>query len=63
MEKIIVLELQGKHESTDFATVRLFDSETEAEKFCAEKNTGRQKYWTVAQIVMEGEKVELGQPE
>lgn len=60
-KQIIVLKTRGKHESVDYASVHLFNSLTEAQNFCAKENTGRIKYWTNAQIVDDGESIELEQ--
>lgn len=63
MISYIVLVTSGKHESVDAAQVHVFDSFVSAADFCRSKNTGKKKYWTKAEIVNEGESVELGQPE
>lgn len=63
MTPIIVLITEGKHESVDCATVRLFLTSAEAVAFCNQKNTGKQKYWTKAEILEDGERVDLMQPQ
>lgn len=60
---IIVQVTQGKHESVDYAGVKLFDTLQEAEKFMAENNTGKQKHWKNCIIVESGELMELQQPD
>lgn len=61
--KTIVLETSGKHESVDFAKVYVFERRSDAEAHIAAVCTGRTKYWRHADIVGEGEEVELRQPE
>lgn len=63
MDKVIVLVTEGKHESVDYVTVFMFDTEDEASKFCKEKSTGKQKYWIDACIVLLGDKIYLMQSE
>ena len=60
---VIVLETSGKHESVDYATVRVFDTLEEANDYCHGVATGLVKYWTEAIVVQNGEKIELSQPE
>jgi hypothetical protein len=60
---VIVLETRGKHESVDTARVFTFANYTLAEAYCKGHNTGKIKYWTKAEIVSDGEEVELCQPE
>ena len=59
----IVLVTSGKNESVESVQVRLHYSKTEAEKFCLEMRSGKVKYWTKAEIVDDGEEVELTKPE
>lgn len=59
---IIVLVTTGKHESVDTAKVRLFDERWEAEDYCKNINTGKQKYWINAEIVQDSVPIELAQP-
>ena len=61
--KTIVLITRGKWDSVDYAEVRTFDDVETARIFCTKVNTGHQKYWTSAEIVNEGEEIELRQPE
>lgn len=60
---VIVLVTRGKRESVDFATVRLFDSVASADAFVEEVCTGPVKYWTHAEILRDGDEVELYMPE
>lgn len=60
---IIVFVTQGKHESVDYAGVKLFDTLQEAEKFMAENNIGKGKYWRDCILVNSGELMELQQPD
>lgn len=60
---IIVLVTEGKHDSVDYATVKLFEERFQAEDFCKTANTGKQKYWRSAEILRDGEQIELCQPE
>jgi hypothetical protein len=59
---IIVLVTTGKHESVDTAKIRLFEERFQAEDYCNLMNSGKMKYWKYAQIVKDGEQVELEQP-
>lgn len=59
----IVLYTEGKHESIDRASVFTFGARNEADVFCKNHSTGKQKYWTNAEIVEETELIELKQPE
>ena len=63
VEIVLVLVTTGKHESVDTARVFAFANYALAEAFCESRNTGKIKYWTKAEIVSDGEKVELCQPE
>lgn len=63
MEKTLVLVTEGKHESVDYAKVVTFASKLAALGFCEANNTGRTKYWKKAEIVEDGERVELLQPQ
>lgn len=59
----IVLVTSGKHDSVDYAKVRLFEEYAQAEDYIKRTCTGRQKYWNHAEILRDGETVELMQPE
>lgn len=59
----IVLVTSGKHDSVMYAQVHLHYSKTEAEKFCLEMRSGKVKYWTKAEILDDGEEIELTYPE
>lgn len=59
----IVLKTNGKHDSVDYASVHIFDTLNEAKDFINFVQTGKQKYWTNAILVENGEKNELKQPE
>ena len=60
MEQIIVLLQKGKgYDSVDKVSVKLFTNKKDAEDFI-EKNTDLvSKYWTYAEIIKEGEIIEL----
>jgi hypothetical protein len=58
---IIVLRTKGKREMADYASVHLFNSLAEAETFCREQSTGKQKYWVKAEIIEEDYTVEISQ--
>lgn len=60
---IIVLVTNGKHESVDYAKIRMFESTWQADEFISSVSTGKCKYWTYAQIVEEFEQVELCEPD
>lgn len=62
-EVVIVLITEGKNESVDYATVRVFPNKRDALYFCKENTTGRQKYWKACEIVGNGERMELCRPE
>ena len=66
----IVLKTEGKSESVDFVTVKLFESKfvtvklfeskTDADKYCKD-NTDEvkdEKYWKFAEIIQDGTKYE-----
>ena len=59
----IVLETSGKHETVDYATVRIFATREDANEHCRKVATGQVKYWTEAIIVDDGERIELSQPD
>lgn len=59
----IVLVTEGKHETVDYVSVKVFDTMREALEFCDSKNTGKKKYWTDTTIIQSGEKIELIQPD
>ena len=63
MERIIVLVTEGKNESVDFAKVATFGNRIAALEFCKANSTGRTKYWKKAEIIEDGERVELCQPD
>lgn len=59
MEKIIVIVAEGKGRgSVDWITPKLFDTLKEAEEFIKEVNDLDSKYWTYAEVVEDGERVE-----
>lgn len=60
---VIVLETKGKHESVDEAKVLLFNDPLIAAQYIQKVNTGPIKYWTKAEVVRDGERVELYMPE
>jgi len=60
---IIVLKTSGKHESVDYAEVRLFDDRKSANVYCDMVSTGHKKYWVNAEIISEGKEIELSQPD
>ncbi len=62
MNKTIVLETSGKHESVLYATVHLFETVHDARMYIASVNTGKEKYWKLAQVLESGETVYLDQP-
>jgi hypothetical protein len=58
MSKIVVLKTEGKGRNTpDFVTVMLFDKTEEADNYCKE-NTKEGKYWSFAEIINVGERLE-----
>jgi hypothetical protein len=58
-EVIIVIVAQGKgQEGADYITPKLFSTEAEAKAFIAEVNDLESKYWTYAEIVKDGQKIE-----
>lgn len=59
----IVLITTGKHESVYTAEVRIFSYQRAAEEFCEKTSTGYTKHWVNAEIVADGEKIDLSQPE
>ena len=63
MEKVMVLVTRGKHESVDTARVFAFANYALAAAYCESRNTGKVKHWTKAEIIDDGEEVELCQPE
>jgi len=61
---IIVLVTKGKGDNRpDYATVELFDDVANALGFIREINTVYTKHWIKAEIVSDGETVELDWPE
>ena len=58
MSKIVVLKTEGKgKEGADYVTVMLFDKTEDADKYCKE-NTIEGKYWSFAEIISVGERLE-----
>jgi hypothetical protein len=58
MSKIVVLKTEGKgKEGADWVTVMLFDKTEDADKYCKE-NTKEGKYWSFAEIIRVGERLE-----
>ena len=59
MSKVIVLKTEGKgnNNGSDFVTVMLFDKTEDADKYCKE-NTKDGKYWSFAEIINAGERLE-----
>jgi len=58
MSKIVVLKTEGKgKEGADYVTVMLFDKTEDADKYCKE-NTKEGKYWSFAEIISVGERLE-----
>ena len=59
MSKIIVLKTEGKgnNSDADFVTVMLFDKTKDADEYCQE-NTKDGKYWSFAEIINAGERLE-----
>jgi hypothetical protein len=61
---IIVLITSGKSKDRpDEVTVKLFSTLGAAKRHCSCINTGYEKYWTKAEIVLDGVKEELSWPE
>lgn len=59
MSKITVLKTEGKgRERADFVTVMLFDKKEDAENYCEENTNLDSKYWSFAEIINTGEKLE-----
>ena len=63
MNRVIVLVTEGKHESVDYAKIATFENRIAALEFCKANNTGRKKHWKKAEIIEDGEQVELCQPD
>lgn len=61
--QIIVLVTEGKDDSVDYAKVVLFTDRKLAEMFVNRNNTGKIKHWKKAEIVEDGERIELYQPD
>ena len=58
----IVLITEGKNESVDNVTVKLFEEKTKAEEFCkvtTDDETLNKKYWTLAEIIDDGKRYEI----
>lgn len=56
----IVLKTEGKSESVDFVTIKLFESKFDAENYCKD-NTDElkdEKYWKFAEIIQDGTQYE-----
>lgn len=60
---VIVLETKGKRESVNSAKILLFSDPLLAACYVAKVSTGPVKYWVKAEVVREGEEVELFMPE
>ena len=56
-----VLIQRGKEEQATLVSVRHFKTKAEAENFC-NKVQSSDKYWVYAQIIEDGELVEIGNP-
>ncbi len=60
----IVLKTSGKGSSVDYAEVHLFGDDIEANEFIQKTNEKKDdKYWEYAEIVNDGEKIVLQQPD
>lgn len=60
MEKIIVIVAEGKGRvHADWITLKLFDTLEEANNFIKKVNDLESKYWTYAEVVDNGERLEL----
>lgn len=58
MSKIVVLKTEGKgKEGADFVTVMLFDKTEDADNYCKE-HTKEGKYWSFAEIISVGDRLE-----
>lgn len=54
----IVLKTEGKGKDyVDFVTVKLFDKKEDADDYC-KVHTSDGKYWSFAEIISEGERLE-----
>lgn len=63
---ILVAVLEGKNESVDFLTVKSFETEEAANRFVDYTNANyarNKKNWSYAEIVRDGETIELDRPE
>jgi len=59
MDKAIVIVAEGKgRERADSITPKIFNTVEEAEKYIESVNDSESKYWTRAEIVDDGERVE-----
>jgi hypothetical protein len=59
MEKIIVIVAEGKGiEGADWITPKLFDTLEEANNFIKEVNDLESKYWTYAEVLDNGKRIE-----
>jgi viroplasmin and RNaseH domain-containing protein len=59
MKPIIVMVAQGKgRENADYITVKLFTTKEDAEMYIEKINDLESKYWTYAEIVHEGSRIE-----
>lgn len=60
MKQIIVMVAESKNDSTEFITIKLFNTKPEATEFIDLINDNCSKYWTTsASIVDEDERVEI----
>ena len=59
---ILVLMSQGKNDSTDYVTIKKFDTYPQVNKFIKENDSGTVKHWTQCEIIDMDEKVELITP-
>ena len=62
----LVTVIEGKNESVDYVTFKIFTNKEEAVDFIIGTNANysiEKKYWTYAEIVSNGERIELTRPE
>lgn len=61
--EVIVLVMRGKGDGrADYAEVYTFSNHEAAQAFCEKQQNTTSKYWTRAEIVVQGESVELDSP-